>query len=165
MTEPIQSKEIPTSKEVIELHTAKLIIDSNGYIFKPDVLKELVIGSIVRVFMTMKNPPMNLWSHDSPYLSIVMIDKDTNQCLGDILDIDRIEECNKYPLATGERIWFSFSNIIEIPIKEQSKNKEKKIKTYLTTDHVTATGPLYTINHTNIEYDSDESDASYSDRE
>jgi hypothetical protein len=133
---------LPT-KEKITLHKAKLTTDSNGYIFNSAVLQELSTGSVVRIFFTLDSPPLNLWSHDAPYVSIIEMNE--KMCLGEILDLDKIDECNKYPLSCGERIWFDRDCIIEIPLKQQSKNKEKKMKTFLTKNRVTATGPLYTI--------------------
>ncbi len=152
------------SQEKIKLHKAKIIINSNGYIFKPEVLNELVLESVVRIFFTLKSPPLHLWSHDAPYVSIVEIKQD--EILGEVLDLEKID-CNRYPLACGERIWFNKNNIIEIPLKQQSKNKEKKMKTYITDKRVTATGPLYTIEDiddiSELDSDSDESVNSYSD--
>jgi hypothetical protein len=150
-------------QEKIVLHDAKLILDANGYIYNPEVLKEIIVGSVVRIFMTLPRPPLDLWSHDSPYVSIVEVDKKSSTCLGEILDLERVDECNRYPLAVGEKIWFSLSNIIEIPIKEQSKNKEKKIKAFITNERVMATGPLYTIDYTFDDSGSDTDSDSYSD--
>lgn len=157
------------NKELIVVHKAKLIIDANGYIYDPNVLKELVVGSVVRIFFTLNDPPLDLWSHDSPYVAIIEIDKGTGVCIGEILDLERVDDCDKYPLACGERIWFGVENIIEIPLKEQNKTREKKIKTYLTKNHVTATGPLYTVENISDIHADDQSDSdcdsvnSYSD--
>ncbi len=150
----------PSKKEKITIHKARLVTDSNGYIFNPLVLKEIIVGSIVRIFFTLDSPPLNLWSHDAPYVSIVEVKEDT--CLGEILDLEKIDECNRYPLSCGERIWFNKNCIIEIPLKQQSKNKEKKMKQLLTDDFVTATGPLYTVESIESIYlsDSDNSDLS-----
>jgi len=151
----------------ILIHTAKLITDWNGTIFKNEVLKEVGVDSIVRISMVMPDPPINLWSHDAPYVSIVEIDKE-NMILGEVLDIGRDVECNRYPIASGDRLWFSLDNIIEIPLKDQGKNKAKKMRQYLTAEKVTVTGPLYTIVEDNLfERDSSNSHSyeSYSDEE
>ncbi len=147
------SLDITQLNSKITIHKAKLITDSCGYIFDSLVLRELAIGSVVRIFFTLNSPHLNLWSHDAPYVSIMDIKE--QMCLGEILDLEKIDECNRYPLACGERIWFNRDCIIEIPLKQQSKNKEKKMKTLLTKQYVTVTGPLYTIEHIETLYNSD----------
>ncbi len=152
--------------EKIILHKARIVVDRRGAIYKSEVLGEIVNDMVVRLSMVMPDPPSNLWSHDAPYVSITEHDSKNNTYLGEVLDIGRDVECNRYPVATGDSIWFCADNIIEIPLCEQSKNKAKKLKTFLTTEKVTVTGPLYTIIEDHLydrENSSEHSYDSYSD--
>jgi hypothetical protein len=142
-------------EERIYLHNAKLITDNKGYIYNPDVLTLVNIGHIVRISFEVDFIQIKIWSHDSPYVKVLLKNTD-GSILGEIENINRLETGN-YPLSVGERIWFRKENIIEIPSDNNLYN------TYLTKDKVTATGPLYTI-ESDIESDSEtESDSnSYS---
>ncbi len=137
------NKEKPATQEKIILHRAKLVIDWDGTVFSPEVLKEVNKDCVVRLSMVMPDPPVHLWSHDAPYVSIVEIVN--GRFLGEVLDMSRDIECGRYPISSGDRIWFDDINIIEIPLREQSKAHSKKMRQHLTTERVNVTGPLYTI--------------------
>lgn len=158
-----ESEKQRESHEMVELHKAKCVINEDGFIFNEDVLMEVCIGFVVRISMTLDDPPLNLWSHDAPYVEIVK--SENGKLLGEVLDSDRDIDCNRYPIATGDKVWFELSNIIEIPIKDQSTKKSKLIKKHLTKDTVPITGPLYTVDYVDYLSDSYSSVASYSDDE
>lgn len=135
---------------IIELHTAKCIIDDRGYIYKPEVLNKLDINDIVRISFILDTEREDIWCHDSPHVKIHLID-DINNVMGEIVNIDR-QQTNMYPLNVGEKIWFTKSNIIGILANTQ------EFKNLLTSEHVQCTGPLYTV-----VYDEESEDGSSSD--
>lgn len=139
---------------ILELYTAKCIIDNRCYIYKPEVLNYLAINDIVRISFTLDTEREDIWCHDSPYVKIIIIDS-TNNIMGEVINIDR-QETNMYPINIGEKIWFSKSNIIEIPA---NKNEFKYL---LTSDHVQCTGPLYTVIYNEDESGTESSDTEYS---
>jgi hypothetical protein len=135
---------------IVDLHKAKCITDDRGYIYNPEVLNKLNVNDIVRISFILDTDREDIWCHDSPYVKIHLID-DINNVMGEIVNIDR-QQTNMYPLNVGEKIWFVKNNIIEIPANTQ------EFKSFLTSDHVQCTGPLYTVL-----YNEDEEDESSSD--
>lgn len=133
------------NNKTLSLRTAKCIIDSNCYIYKPQVLNLLKVGDEVRISFTVETDE-DCWTHDNPYVEIVEIDNEN--VLGEILDINR-QETDMYPLDIGEKIWFRKNNIIEVPINHKPSRGEVKkwneIKSMLTNKKVSCTGPLFTV--------------------
>ncbi len=152
-----------SAKEII-LHEAKQVINWDGYVYDKSVLKELEVGYIVRLSMILKSPARGQWSHASPYVSISKCDKDNDSFLGEVKDINRVDDDCLYPIRTGDRLWFSSNNIIEIPVCWNSKNKKKVLEKHILPHKVNVTGPLYTIIYpAESDSDSDNSCDSYSD--
>jgi hypothetical protein len=150
--------------DTVIIHRAKIITDWKGRIFKPAVLDIINVGNIVRLSIIVTKPIHDMWSHDAPYVEIMSVED--KKILGSILDKGRVKECNKYPLLQGERIRFSAENIIEIPLKDQPNGQA--LEKFITTESVSVTGPLYTIEYLpettyDSDSDSDSDSNSYSD--
>src|SRR6478609_2773593 len=122
----------------LQIHVAKWIIDDNAIIYKPNVTELLEVDDIVRISFELINDIDVYWYHDAPYVKIVKIHD--NKLLGEVQNIDRMIT-SKYPLAIGERVWFSIENIIEIP---RSIQQSDKYNNHLTSETVQCTGPLCT---------------------
>lgn len=148
--------------EKIFLHTAKITINKDAFIFKPEIINLVKVGNVVRISFEVECE-LPVWNHDSPYVKIIKVDGEA--LLGEIQDINRISRTNKYPLNIGDQIWFKKNNIIEVPIE---LNSNTQFKGLLTSDRVTANGPLYTIesdyeSESGSEHDSEPNDDSYSE--
>lgn len=140
-----------SDEQIITLHVAKCIINEHCFIFKDEVINHIDIGNIVRISFTVATD-LDVWSHDSPYVKILSIEKD--EVLGIIIDLNR-QVTNKYPLNVGDEIWFKKENIITL----QSSNSSS-INNLLTKERVLASGPLYTVESDDESDDDDESEYS-----
>ncbi len=130
----------------LHIHTAKQIINENTYIYKPEILSDLYINDIIRISYITYYNNLTSWNHDAPFLKIIAVEGDN--FLGEIMDINRIKNTNKYILNIGEKIWFHKSNVIEVQTTEKNK-------CYLTNEKVLCTGPLLTIEEEESSSDSD----------
>ena len=129
------------NEDLVNLHTAKIVIDNFCRIYKPEVVDILKSGHIVRISFTVESEMF--WTHDAPYVKILSINKD--YILGEIADIHR-QVSNMYPLNIGDRIMFNKDNIIEIPRTLQDDEKNSRVFTkFLTDQTVQCTGPLFTV--------------------
>ena len=130
----------------IVLHKACKVVDYDGVIFDSKILENMPLESIVRVSMVFSpnydRYDLIAFTHDSPYIKILKKDKEL--LLGEVLEDKRTCDEDKYPIRTGERVWFSKENIIEIPLHMQSY-PQKILAKYRTANKVPITGPLYTI--------------------
>jgi hypothetical protein len=135
--------------EKINIHIAKRIIDDNCIIYQDNVIDLIEVDDIVRISFELTYDNDIYWYHDAPYVKVIKIH--SNKLLGEVQNINRMIT-SKYPLAIGERIWFSIENIIEIP---RAMQPSEKYNNHLTTKIVSCTGPLFTIN--------DADSSSYSD--
>lgn len=131
---------VEEENEKFSIHKAKIISNNLGNIYDKDVLKQLEIGNVVRISFIVLDNHFDDWTHDSPYLKIIK--KNKNLYLGEVQNINRIKNTNKYPLPIGEKIWFNEENIIEIP---NNQNSIKSFDSFLTNEYISITGPLYTI--------------------
>jgi hypothetical protein len=128
----------------ILLHTAKITIDWNGAIYDNKILEEVATDMIVRVslFVSSRSQKDWIYDNDSPYVKILQI-KD-EYMLGCILPINRKDDDYKYPIRTGDKIWFKKENIIEVP-SDRNEQYSGKFCKHITDKYVTITGPLYTV--------------------
>jgi hypothetical protein len=146
--------------EHIQLSKANNVVDWNGIYYKKEVLTCLKVGYEVRIHMFVNDEsPLDGWDllSDSPYLKVVELHDDRSM-VGEVTSRYRQDDDSKYPVRTGERIWFFPENIIEIPRKYQAREEQIILSQYLDLDeHVPITGPLYLVH-----YDSN-SDSDYSE--
>jgi hypothetical protein len=152
-------------EELLVLDKAKLIVDYNGTIYRDDVKKVIGVNCVVRISLYLTDEFQGCYPHDAPYVCVCEEDKKKKLFCGIVQDIGRTGPSNKYLARTGERIWFSADNVIEIPSNHQTDVPKSALTKYLNNkgEKVPITGPLYTI-----EYDpcsGSESDDSYEDYE
>jgi hypothetical protein len=140
----------------IKLHQSKEIINWDGMCYDNKVLDEIKINDVVRIsIFVSNNSKKNDWiyDHDSPFVKILT--ENNNLYLGEILNINRFDDNIKYPINTGDKIWFSLNNIIEIST-EMNPHKKLILDKYLIKNKfVSVTGPLYTIKYDDSDNDSD----------
>jgi hypothetical protein len=138
---------VEENNDKIFMHTAKITTDKNGYIYKPKVLNSIGVGHVVRLSFEVDFEEIVYWTHDAPYVKILMTNKD-GYMVGEIQNINRVAGTNKYPLMVGDRIWFKLENIIEIP--SNLYGNDDGFTKFITKDFVRATGPLYTIETSDV---------------
>lgn len=151
---------IAKSNDDIKLDVALRVVNWNGCILNKEILKKLIIGDIVRISMhiSKKSKHYAKVEKDAPY--VLIKEQQSKYFLGEILDMYRALSSDSYPLRTGEHIWFSHSNIIEIPINKLERQDE--LYKFCTNEYVCYTGPLDTIDQDSSEDESD-SDSSNSE--
>lgn len=145
----------------IKLDMAYRIVNLNGRILNKTVLETLKLGQMVRISMHLsKRSPFDCrLLQDAPYVKIIEI-KNQN-ILGEILGEMRTMPDDYFPLRAREHVWFTKSNIIEIP--EMTTDDELK---FGTNEYVPYTGPLETVDpdyESSIDGDNSDSESSDSD--
>ena len=149
--------------EELRIEIARATVDRNGFYFKREVLDNLLEGDIVRIsyIFTQMEDCSDWYNNDSPYVKLVTING--TELLGEILALNHTESGLKYPIRSGERIWFSKDNIFEINTEEISEERRKKILSYLAEPkrHVVVTGVTMLIqDDEDSDSDSDDSQKS-----
>jgi hypothetical protein len=153
----------------IKLHQAKIVSAWNGLIFNPEAVQLVKQDYIVRISLYIsKTSRFNDWIYDfdSPYIKIVEIinNEDGEELLlGEVQKQYRTDDDFKYPVRTGDRIWFKREHIIEIPIEWQSDDEKLLLNPLLTKKYISVTGPLYTISDAGISSDEEDSNSNTSD--
>lgn len=147
--------------EELRIEIARAIVDRNGYYFKKNVLEALVPGDIIRVsyIFTQMEDCTEWYNNDSPYVKLIVIDG--NELMGEILPLNHTESSLKYPIRSGERIWFAKENVFEINTEEIPEERKLKLLEFLIEPkrHVTVTGVTMLILN-----DDDSSSESSNDR-